>query len=106
MTQSDGATMKHCVFCWTLAHHSWPEEFHSKQQRVDCPTCGVYRLDERTHQLVWELVGPTMERGLDHSPFPLAISNAIRSRYDESGGREVVIDNWERFRADAIQWHG
>ncbi|HEX8906053.1 MAG TPA: hypothetical protein VF771_14490 [Longimicrobiaceae bacterium] len=99
-------TTKPCVFCWTLARHSRPEEFYGKQQRVECPTCGTYRLDERSHQLVWELLGPLVERGFDHSPFPPAVSREIRRRYDESGGREVVIDEWERFYDEALERHG
>jgi hypothetical protein len=92
-----------CVFCWTLARHSRPDEFHGLQQRVDCPTCGLYRLGELAHQLVWE---PFDRHELDHSPFPPAITKEIRRRFDESGGREVVIDDWEQFRAEAIQRHG
>jgi hypothetical protein len=93
----------HCVFCWTLAPHSFPDEFHNRQQRVNCPTCGLYRLGEEPHQVVWDLLDD--RHGLDNSPFPRAISQEIRRRYDESGGREVVIDDWERFRAEAIQRH-
>lgn len=99
-------TTEPCAFCWTLARHSWPEEFHSKQQRVECPTCGTYRLGELSHQLLWEMLGPAVEHGLDHSPFPPAISREIRRRYEESGGHEVVIGNWEQFRAEAIEQYG
>jgi hypothetical protein len=99
-------TTKPCAFCWTLARHNWPEEFYSKQQRVECSTCGTYRLDERSHQLLWELLGRAVEHGLDHSPFPPAVSQEIRRRYDESGGREVVVDDWERFYSEAIDRHG
>jgi hypothetical protein len=31
------------------------------------------------------------------------MSNLIRRRFEEGGHREVVIDDWEAFRADAAR---
>ncbi len=89
-----------CVFCWTPAVHSRPDEFHNKQERVECSRCGTYRLDERTSQLLWELIGPIVNAGTRASPLPVSMSNLIRRCFEESGHREVVIDDWEAFGAD------
>ena len=89
-----------CVFCWTPALHTRPDEFHQLQQRVACPTCGPYRLGESAHQSIWEKLDRVEMAERTTSPFSPEFSRRIRERVDRSGGKEFVIEDWDAFRAE------
>jgi hypothetical protein len=95
-----------CVFCWTPALHTRPDEFYQLQQRVACPTCGPYRLGESAHQSIWEKLDSAEVAKRTTSPFPPEFSRLIRERVAQSGGKEFVILDWDTFRAEVRESGG
>jgi hypothetical protein len=91
-----------CWICGSPAPRSSALE-NNKHTRVECPKCGTYHMDERSHQRLGERIAPQIEAGVEapHHPNHEALSALIRTKYDASGQQEVFIDDFDALEREA-----
>lgn len=89
-----------CYFCGTPAARSVSSE-NDKHVRVECPTCGTYRLDERSHHELEVWLLQLQEAGVERPPVNGAVSAFVRATYDAGGQQEVFIDDLATLRRNA-----